>query len=262
MRLDRGTLVILVVAALVIVAAMVFVPLTREDAPIEAPNTETVSLPVFEGVDSESITRLVVLNNTDGALMVLDRDGEEWAITQATHSTERETDQGIAIGRINEVLSLQAVDSFEGDVLADFGLTTPQYIISVAVDETWHTLYVGGLNPGGTRYYALLTEDVPVLPATNGEEDLVYEPVTLDEGQPIYLVANTIINSLTGMITNPPYVPAPTPTPLPTATLNPMSEVEQATATHEAYALETQIYLELEAASTATPAAESTEEAE
>lgn len=266
MRLNRGTLMILALAIVVIIAAAVILN-TQEEAPInEAASIEVVNIPVFEAVNVETVNRLVVLQNGDGALTVMDREGDEWVITQATNSTEREVDQETAQARIHEVLALAASDSFAGELLDDFGLTTPQYIISLADDERVQTLYIGGQNPGGTRYYALLSEDTPVLPepitADDEADGPAYEPVTLSGGQPIYLVAQTVVNSLTGMIANPPYVPAPTPTPLPSATLNPLSEVQQATATHEAYATETQIFLEIEAGPDVTPEAEATAEAD
>lgn len=257
MRLNRGTLLILVLAISVIAISMVV-----STQPAEAPSDGlvlsegSVSLPLFDALTADSVTRLVVLNNADGAGTVLARDGEAWTIAQATNHTDRAVHVENAAARVQEALALTASDSFEGQNLADFGLTTPQYIITLADAEgNTKTLYIGGQNPGGTRYYVLLNADAPLLPVT--DEATHYEPVTLGESGLIYLVPQTMVNGLANLITNPPYEPAPTATPMPSATLNPLSEVEQATATHEAYAVETQIALTLE-----TEEAEATAEAD
>lgn len=92
-----------------------------------------------------------------------------------------------------------------------------------------------------------------------------YPSLTLSaETGRVYVVPQLTISDLVGLVAAPPYVAAPTATPTATATLNPLSEVEQATATAEFNATATALFeaLETEIALTATAAAEVTPEAE
>ena len=89
-----------------------------------------------------------------------------------------------------------------------------------------------------------------------------YQGVTLAQTSgTVYTVQRSTLDTLLNLITLPPYVPSPTPSPSPTATLNPMSEVEQATATAQFYATATELFAQLETETAATAAAEVTAEA-
>lgn len=89
-----------------------------------------------------------------------------------------------------------------------------------------------------------------------------YQGVTLAQTSgTVYTVQRATLDTLLNLITLPPYVPSPTPSPSPTVTLNPMSEVEQATATAQFYATATELFAQLETETAATAAAEVTAEA-
>jgi hypothetical protein len=112
------------------------------------------------------------------------------------------------------------------------------------------------------------TEEPAAADAETGDEAETtpepYNPLTLAQATgTILVVPQLAISDLVGLVGSPPYVPPPTATPTATATLNPLSEVEQATQTAIFQATATALFeaLETETALTATAAAEVTPEA-
>lgn len=212
MRLNRGTLILLAVSLVVIVAMLVL-----SNQPAAAPESNGVTPtpgPLFAGLDSGAVTRIEVVSAADSATTVLAKDDQGlWRIETATNSTERATDQTLVLDKVGKLSALSANDSFTAaDVasfdLANYGLAEPAYTITVAAGTDTSTAYVlrvGGKNATGTRYYALLGDDTATVLQMNA--------TTLDE--------------IIGLIAAPPYVAAPTATPTFTPSPNPYSEVEQ-----------------------------------
>ncbi len=300
MRFNRGT-AILVVAALVIIVAVLLLN-NQAEAPAELTPTVTVGGALFEELAGNDIARLEVTNNQTGDSVLLTQDtGGAWAIAEATYAQRLDADQSKAQGVVGDFVLLQADDTFESEALADFGLTTPAYIITADMrDGTRETLYVGSQNPTGNRYYVLresgetpaaLSDEVAALATTEEAtseataETTVeaeaaestpeataestaeatpepYQGVTLAQASgTVYTVQRATLDTLLNLITLPPYVPSPTPPPSPTVTLNPMSEVDQATATAQFNATATALFAQLETETAATAAAEVTAEA-
>lgn len=244
MRMNRGTIILVVASILVIAAVLVFNNIAS--APDEGTPTPASSGggPLFEDLSAETLTRLSLLNNTDDEQTVLSKDeGGAWSIEEATHSTERATDQDAAAQAATDFASLTANDSFTAENLADFGLEEPAYTLRAeGAEETTYVVHIGNENPTGNRYYAL----------REGDE----EPI-------IYLLPKTSVDALLDLIAEPPYVPPPTATPTPYPTPNPYSEVEQ-TATAQVEQTATAEYAPTATAefeATATAEAEATEEA-
>ncbi len=236
MRLDQRTVILLVVLLVVIVAGLVIT--NPANAPAETPTPVEGSGPVFGEIDQTTITGIAVTNNDTGETTVLTKDeGGAWAITEATNSTDRATDQAAVTTALNTLATLASSESFTTENLADFGLDAPTHtIVLTAVDGTTHTLLVGGKAPANPRYYSLLDDDATT----------------------VYVVNSTGVDSVTGLIAAPPYVPAPTATATFTPSPNPYSEVEQtATAAIEQEATMQSLF----ATMTATAGGESTAEA-
>lgn len=257
--------------------------------------------PLFADLNQENIARLQVVDNTTGAQVVLTRGATGiWTIAEATNSADRETDQAAAAQAVNDFAALQANDTFASEALGDFGLEKPAYVASLTTtDGKIHTMYIGDTNPTGNRRYVLVqTEDsgveVTLMPAPPEEATeeataetteaataeatsepvaeatvdgtptatpVPYEGVTLGTSGTVFLVLDSAAGSLANLINNPPYIPAPTETPTPLPTLNPLSEVEQATLTAQFNASITAIFDQLatDDAATATAAAATAE---
>ncbi|NWF69580.1 MAG: DUF4340 domain-containing protein [Chloroflexi bacterium] len=192
MRLNRGTIALIVLSLVVLGAIALFnnQQATPTATATLAP-TGTSQGPVFSGIDTSTVNRFEVRDNSSGQGTVLTRDAAlVWAISETTVPDTRAVDQARINIQLGNFVNLLATDRFSAN-LADFGLESPAYSISITrLDGTVHTVRVGNLNPGGSRYYVLA------------------------DGQPeILLVQQSVIAGMTDMILNPPYVPLPTATP-------------------------------------------------
>jgi len=156
MRLNRGTITLLVGSALVIIAVLLFNSVAT--APGSATATATGSAgPLFEGLEADAVARLEIASNTNGDHTVLLKDaGGAWNITEVTYGTDRAVQQDSASEAITHFVELQANDSFVAENLADFGLDQPDYVITAQAGETTYTIYVGNQNPTGNRYYVMI----------------------------------------------------------------------------------------------------------
>lgn len=286
MRLNRTTVILLVVCAVVIVGVLALTS-NQASAPDSAAgspalvNTAAVVGPILPELAQESVVALAVVDNQTGGQVRLARGADAaWEITQATYATTRAADEGAVLNSLETLLTLEANDKFESDRLADFGLATPAYIITLTADDgTLHTIYVGSANPAGNRRYLFVTQSEPgaatpepepaatATPAAESTEELAvtaapppHEARTLDATSgTVFLVVKSTLDRLTGLVAQPPYVPPPTPTITPTATLNPLSQVDMATLTAAPIMSATAFYEHFVA--TATALAEATAEA-
>lgn len=244
MRLNRGTLALILVSVAVIVGVLL---LTSSD--VNAPTTEptatspAITGPLFPDLEVEMLTSLEIKNNETGDLVQLVRDGETWTIGEASFPQELDTDTEKAAGHVETFVTLQSVDQFAGEEgrLEVFGLTEPNFTITASGEmdgETFtYTLDIGDRSQTAQRFYALV----------NGDQTTVHQ------------ILFSQSNELTNLVELPPYVASPTPPPTETPTPNPFSEVEQTeTAVIEAPTL-TAEYLTLIApppTATATPEAD------
>jgi hypothetical protein len=162
MRLNRGTIVLLVVSVIVIIGVLIFNN-NQANAPAEAtPTSQQTGGPIFPGVTSSNVTRFEVRDNTTGARSVLVQSDEGvWTLDTTEEATETppaedQLDQTAITTNVDAFLALNSADSFESDQLADFGLDQPQYsILATSDDGAVYVLHIGNENPSGNRYYAI-----------------------------------------------------------------------------------------------------------
>jgi Domain of unknown function (DUF4340) len=300
MRLNRGTLILLLASLVVIAVVLILsnnqasAPGAETTTP-SAFSTAAAVGPLLPDLDQAAIASVEITNNQAGSSTVLTKNGTGiWTIASATYSSDRETDQAAAAEAITSLVALQANDSFESDKLSDFGLDNPAHVITITnADGTQYVIYVGNKNPAGNRNYVLVTtqEGVEITPVPDSTAEATAEATseataeTTSEAAEIsaeataeatsepyrgvtpgitsgtvYLVLQSSVNAVTDLISSPPYVPAPTPTLTPTVTLNPLSEVEQATQTAEFFASVTAIFDQVAMTQTAEATAEATPE--
>ncbi len=251
MRLNRGT-IFLLVGSLIVILAVVLVNNQRTSAPDVTPTATQGAgagpiFPTIADVNNQSnIVRFEVISNTDNQKIVMTKDDAGvWKVEESASTSELATDQTKAVGTMSVLASLSSVDRFTTDKLADFGLDQPQYtMVLTDKDNKTYTLKVGNLSPANPRYYALVDEDTTT----------------------VYVVPKDLIDGLIKQITEPPYVPTPTPTATFTATANPYSEVDQTATAVIQQTATAQAELTVEATEETTPeatapAAEETTEA-
>ncbi|MGQ9888117.1 MAG: DUF4340 domain-containing protein [Aggregatilineales bacterium] len=291
MRLNRTTLILLATCAAIIVGVLALTnnQASAPDAATRAPAVQTAATVgrLLPDLTQDAVVALEIVDNQTGDHVRMARGADDaWAIVRATYSADRATDESAVRNRLETLLTLEANDRFDSDKLADFGLTTPAYVLTLTTqDGTLHTIYVGNANPAGNRRYLFVTQSEPgaatpepeptstPTPETTAEataepdaeptatpSPLPYTPFRLEAASgTVFLVVKSTMDSLTNLVAQPPYVPPPTPTVTPTATLNPLSEVEMATLTAIPYATATAVFERF--AATATAQAEATAEA-
>ncbi len=213
MRLNRGTLSLGLISVIVIVAVLLF---SQQDTNNTVNGTPTATsaaaagplFPDIAAIDSQSsIVRFEIANTADLSKVVMTKDAASvWTVVEATNSQELATDQTKAVGMMSNLASLEALDRFETEALAEYGLETPTYILTLtdAVGKTY-TVNVGSKTVTTPRYYVTVNDDKKT----------------------VYLVQGSTIDMLTNNIAIPAYVPSPTPQPSATPSPNPYSEVEQ-----------------------------------
>src|SRR6185503_11463126 len=113
-----------------------------------------------------------------------------WTVSEATNAQQLATDQTKAVGMMSNLASLTAIEKFETDKLADYGLDKPKYTMTLtdSAGKTY-TVKVGNKATTTPRYYVL----------------------TNDDTKNVYLVQNTTVDMLIANIAIPAYVASPTP---------------------------------------------------
>jgi len=271
MRLDRNTL-ILIVVLLAVVAGALFVTNQQASVPATTATPNPASGILFaEVANSGVIARIEVREAVTSSFVELTRrDVQTWAISGTGALADRDANSTQIETTATQLSTVEYTSSFESEALADFGLTAPQYAVVVETGAgAAYTLYIGARTPTNPRYYAVL--ETGALPLDDGEATpevtLEFDPFAglqpptvagrpalpaLSGTKTIYVIPQTVITTLTGWLTAPPYLPPPTATLPPT--LTPIPEVTAET-TAEATAEAT---VEVTAETTAEATAEAT----
>jgi hypothetical protein len=197
MQLNRGTIVLLV-ASLVVIIGVLVINSNQANAPAATTPTASQQAggPLFAGVTANTLVRFEIRDNTTGARTVLTRSSEDvWGLEEATEgnafpaddlsgvlvettaepgdntvvspqdtfsvetTSGQQLDQNAVLTDIGSFLSIEASDIFESADLEGFGLVNPTHsLIATAEDGTVYVLHVGGQNPSGNRYYAVMEQ--------------------------------------------------------------------------------------------------------
>lgn len=144
-----------------------------------------------------------------GETVEVARDAENaWVLIEPAKT---KADQASAEAAASQITTIQVLDSVPEDVApADVGLEVPEYVLTIKFTSgTERTIAVGVITPSESGYYAR------------------------DTAGKIVIVSKDAIDSLLGLLQNPPYAETPTPNPTPTET----AAVPPASQTPEANAL-------------------------
>jgi len=202
MRLNRGTLIGIVVLVVVIAAALLLLNITDDSGDSASVDSENIA--VFPELDAEAVTSLSISRSEqpgdDGEAAVeriaFERADAAWVLDRSASTLEDEGDlvQADVDSLVQALANLQSTDRFSSDDLAQFGLGDPANRIEIGTDDARYQLQLGSKNPQSTRYYALLGDDA----------------------ETVLLVSSVSqLDDALAFITNPPFVPEPTATPVP-----------------------------------------------
>jgi hypothetical protein len=159
MRLNRGTILLVIIALVVIVGALILNN-NQATAPGDAtPTAGAASVALFPDVTPQGVTSVATRDNATGALTQLIRAGENWAI-QATNAADRAADPAQIETLLSSLVTLQGEGGFEAGTeaspLSRFGLDQPDYTLFVTTANQAYTIYIGNTNPAGNRFYAVV----------------------------------------------------------------------------------------------------------
>ncbi len=233
MRLNRSTLLLLLVSVFVIAAVLLLSRDEAQEPTVATPFVDETSGPLLPGLAEQDVASVALQDNASGDFIRLTREGEDWAVSGPADEGLRRVDQAAAQLAVNNLLELAINSSFEIDDLATFGLVEPAFTLEVDRGEgPLEVIFVGRQNPQGTRHYVMTRQLDVVAGAFAAAPDLA-------QGSLVQLVNSRPLEDVLDLLDEPPWQPLPTATSLPTATLNPMSEVEMATAAAAAQASST-----------------------
>ncbi len=233
MRLNRSTLLLLLVSVLVIAAVLLLSRDEAQEAAVVTPVVNEDGGLLLPDVAEADVVRVALQDNESGDFIRLTREGEDWAVSGPADEGLRRVDQAAAQLAVNKLLELAINSSFEIEDLAAFGLVEPAFTLEVERDEgPLKVIFVGRQNPQGTRHYVMTRQLDVVAGAFAAAPDLA-------QGSLVQLVNSRPLEDVLDLLDEPPWEALPTATPLPTATLNPLSEVEIATAAAAALATST-----------------------
>lgn len=189
MRLNRNTLIFLLGALVVIIAAVVL--LNQPDPVDEDIETDATDGVFYEDITTDSVTDITIVDS-DGLVVSLTRADADtpWQIADTGEDANPDRMAETVVALIN----LNYTDSFTSADVSDFGFGADAFpaTITFTADGTEHSLSIGRQNPSGNRYYVMQLDD-----------------------DTIYMVSNANLDSLLGLASNQPVVVLPTATPEP-----------------------------------------------
>jgi len=143
---------------------------------------------VFVINSTEGLPSSIEVKSTDGKTVKLVRVENAWTMELPDKA---EANQGLAEAAATQITSLRVIDEVTGDP-GIFGVDSPAYVITVELSGgKRHVLEVGDNTPTNSGYYVRL------------------------DGDQIVIVGLSGIDSLTGLLTSPPYLNTATPSPVP-----------------------------------------------
>ena len=183
----RSTIVYLV---LLLVLAGAYYYLNNREKPADTEPTTTPSAEVSYLFTAEDGTPSSIrIESKSGNTVEVARDADNaWALTQPAKA---KADQGAAEAAASQVTAMQILDSVPSVDPKIIGLEVPEYVLTIKfASGVERTVAVGVLTPTETGYYVR------------------------DAAGKIVIISRDAVDSLVGLLDNPPY--SETPTSLPT----------------------------------------------
>ncbi len=183
----RSTIVYLV---LLLVLAGAYYYLNNREKPADTEPTTTPSAEVSYLFTAEDGTPSSIrIESKSGNTVEVARDADNaWALTQPAKA---KADQGAAEAAASQVTAMQILDSVPSVDPKIIGLEVPEYVLTIKFTSgVERTVAVGVLTPTETGYYVR------------------------DAAGKIVIISRDAVDSLVGLLDNPPY--SETPTSLPT----------------------------------------------
>jgi hypothetical protein len=194
----RSTVVYIV---LLLVLAGVYYYLNNREQPAEIeltvePSSEVAQEYLFTA--EEGTPTSIRIESKSGEMVEVARgEGNAWTLIQPV---EAKADQGAAEAAATQVTTMRIVDKVPDLDPGIIGLANPEYVFTMKFTSGGErTVDVGVITPTESGYY-------------------------VRESDKIVIVSRSAIDSLLGLLTNPPYLETPTPAPVTSEAVTPSSE--------------------------------------
>ncbi len=182
----RSTVIVLLLFVLS-VGAYYLIKYRKEAAPADMTTTPEATTQVAFLFDAaEGVPTSIHIESKDGKIVEVARNADNaWAILKPV---EAAADQASAESAASQVTAMRVQDKIQNVDLDIMGLKTPEYTITIQFSGgKERKAEVGVVTPSETGYYVR---------NENGE---------------IVVISKDSVDTLLGMLTNPPYAPTPTP---------------------------------------------------
>lgn len=196
----RRSTVVYIVILLVLAGAYYYLNNREQPADIELtlePGTEVAEAYLFTA--EEGTPTSIRIESKSGETVELAR-GEDnaWALIEPV---EAKADQAAAEAAASQVTTMRVLDTVPDVDPEIVGLRDPEYVFHVTFSSgEERTVDVGVITPTETGYYVR------------------------DMADKIVIISRSAIDSLLGLLTNPPYLETPTPAPVTPEAATPSSE--------------------------------------
>lgn len=194
----RSTVVYIV---LLLVLAGVYYYLNNREQPAEIeltvePSSEVAQEYLFTA--EEGTPTSIRIESKSGEMVEVARgEGNAWTLIQPV---EAKADQGAAEAAATQVTTMRIVDKVPDLDPGIIGLDNPEYVFTMKFTSGGErTVDVGVITPTESGYY-------------------------VRESDKIVIVSRSAIDSLLGLLSNPPYLETPTPAPVTSEAVTPSSE--------------------------------------
>ncbi len=182
----RRSTVVYIVLLLVLAGAYYYLNNREQPADIEL-TAEPTSEASYLFTAEEGIPTSIRIESRAGEIIEVTR-GEDNAWT-LTEPDEAQADQAAAEAAASQVTTMRIVDTVPDVDPGIVGLEDPEYILTIKFTSgEERTVDVGVITPSESGYY-------------------------VRNGEAVVIVSISAIDSLLGLLTNPPYLETPTPSP-------------------------------------------------
>lgn len=195
----RRSTVVYIVLFLALAGAYYYLNNREKPADIEVttePSSEIAPVYLFTAEDSTPSSIRIESNAGDTVEVARGADNA-WTLTQPI---EAEADQGAAEAAASQITTMSILDTVPEIDPKIVGLETPEYVLTVKfINGVERTVDIGVITPTESGYYVR------------------------DADGKVIIVSRSAIDSLLGLLNNPPYLETLTPSPIPpTETLSPL----------------------------------------
>ena len=191
----RRSTVVYLVLLLALVGVYYFVRNREQPAQAESTAEPTAQVSYLFSAEQGTPSALQIKSKSGATVDVARSADQTWVVHQPV---EAQADQGAAEAAATQITTLRITDQVADIDPKIVGLDTPEYVLTVKFTSgTQEAVEIGSLTPSESGYYVR------------------------DASGKVLIVSRDGIDSLLGLLNNPPYLETPTPSPTTTETSTP-----------------------------------------